>query len=594
MADTFRAQTLALVRDIWREYRWQAGALVLLMSAVALVDGLGMALLLPLLIAIGVAPAGEGSAPGAVLDRALGSVGLNRSPYHIAAALLAIFVVQMALYVAQQWWVSRLQRDYGARWQKRLFEAFVRARWSFLAEQKLGDLTNLIAQETFRLAGACLIVAQLVAMLIATAVYVAVALSIAWPVTVMMVALAAALFVAVRGLGRRNFQIGMRLGPLASELSVLLTESFAGIKLIKATSSERAVTEQVARVIDEMSHQHTWATFLPSLVRAIFELAAIAALCFILVFGYQQLGIPAASLLVVLALFVRLLPRFNALQQNLQMLATYVPAFDEARTVLAAATSASERDAARLRPDSWRPLAGAVTIKIARAGYGNVTVLRDITLQFPERGLVGIVGESGAGKSTLVNCLLGLADVQSGDVRLGDVGIRDVPLDVWRRQIGYVPQETVLFHLSIRDNVAWTVPAASDADVERAARHALAHDFIVEQPHGYSTVIGDQGAKLSGGQRQRLSIARALMQRPRVLILDEATNALDSMSEHAVLQTVEQLRTEMCVVMVAHRLTAVRTADLIVVFEHGRATEAGSWSDLAGRHGAFSRLVAAR
>src|SRR6266850_3976748 len=101
MAETFRAQTLALVGDIWREYRWQAGALVLLMSAVALVDGLGMALLLPLLTAIGVAPAGEGSAPGAVLDRALGSVGLNRSPYHIAAALLAIFVVQMALYVAQ-------------------------------------------------------------------------------------------------------------------------------------------------------------------------------------------------------------------------------------------------------------------------------------------------------------------------------------------------------------------------------------------------------------------------------------------------------------------------------------------------------------
>jgi ATP-binding cassette subfamily C protein len=430
-------------------------------------------------------------------------------------------------------------------------------------------------------------------MLITTAVYVVVALSIAWSVTLMMVALAAALFVAVRGLGHRNFQIGMRLGPLASELGVLLTEAFAGIKLIKATSTEPAVTGRVARVIDEMSHHHTWATFLPSLVRAIFELATMAALCFILVFGYERLGIPAASLLVVLALFARLLPRFNGLQQNLQMLATYVPAFDNARTVLAAAIAASERDAAR-PPHSWRPPAGPVTITIAQAGYGDVVVLRDIALRFPERGLVGIVGESGSGKSTLVNCLLGLADVESGDIRLGDVGIREVPLDVWRRQIGYVPQETVLFHLPIRDNVAWTTPAASDADVERAARHALAHDFIIEQPEGYRTVIGDQGAKLSGGQRQRLSIARALMQRPRVLILDEATNALDSMSEHAVLQTVERLRTEMCVVMVAHRLSAVRTADLIVVLEHGRVTEAGSWTDLVGRHGAFSRLVAAR
>jgi ABC-type multidrug transport system fused ATPase/permease subunit len=156
-----------------------------------------------------------------------------------------------------------------------------------------------------------------------------------------------------------------------------------------------------------------------------------------------------------------------------------------------------------------------------------------------------------------------------------------------------VPQDTVLFHLSIRDNLAWGSPAATQPQIERAARQALAHDFIVQQPHGYQTLVGDQGARLSGGQRQRLCIARALLREPRLLILDEATNALDSVSEAAVMETVDALRHDICVVMVAHRLSAVRGADLIAVMEHGTIVETGTWHDLVARRGALSRLVEA-
>jgi ABC-type multidrug transport system fused ATPase/permease subunit len=171
--------------------------------------------------------------------------------------------------------------------------------------------------------------------------------------------------------------------------------------------------------------------------------------------------------------------------------------------------------------------------------------------------------------------------------------MQDVPLVAWRRRIGYVAQDTVLFHLSIRDNIAWAVPAATDEEVERAARQALAHDFILQQPQGYRTVVGDYGFKLSGGQRQRLSIARALLGRPRLLILDEATNALDLPSEALVLDTVRELRTDICVIMVAHRLSAVQDADVIVVLDKGRIVETGTWSELLERRGTLSRLAAA-
>lgn len=593
---TFSIQARALIDDIRHRYGWKIFALVVLMAVVALSEGLGMALLLPLLDTVGVAAPIQSGGLGKFLASFLAFFGAGSSAYRVAVVLLLVFAVQLLLYVMQSWWMSWLQRDYGAYWQKQLFDALIHAEWGFFSDQKLGNLTNLITQETARIAGAFLILSQMAAMILASLVYLVVAFSISWQVTCLIVLLAAVLFASVRGIGGKNFKIGLRLGPLGSEFNVLITEYFGGIKLIKVTATEEEASGRVSRIVDELRVQHTWASFLPSLVRAIFEFSTIVALCFILVFGYHSLAIPAASMLVVLALFVRLLPRFNSLQQNLQLLATYVPAFAIARRMLDAAEAVTERSSVRVPTeggDAWR-MSGPLKIAIGKGGYRGTTTLRDIEIELPERGLVGIVGESGAGKSTLANCLLGLARIEVGTVAFGEVDMRDVPLAVWRRQIGYVPQETVLFHLPIRDNIAWGSPLASEEEIYTAARQALAHDFILDQPKGYMTVVGDQGVRLSGGQRQRLGIARALLTKPRLLVMDEATSALDSASEASVLETVNTLREDICVVMVAHRLATVHGADLIVVMENGRVVETGSWDELVARRGAFYKLAAAQ
>lgn len=591
---SFPGQVLQLATDIGRRYRWRIPALVLLMTAVALSEGLGMVLLLPLLNAVGISgQAGSGLLGGAI-ERILTASGAGDSAYQLALLVLVVFAFQLLLFLGQTWWVSRLQRDYGAHWQRHLFGVLLRARWSFISNLKLGAMTNQIAQETIRLSGAFLILAQLTTVTVTAGVYVLVACLISWQVTLLMVGFAALLFLAVRGIGRRNYRIGLRLGPLAAELNVLLTEFLGGIKLIKATATEGVAEKRVAQIVDELCIQHTWATFLPALVRAIFEFAAIAGLCLLLVFGYRNLDIPAASMLVVLALFIRLLPRFNALQQNMQLLATYVPAFSDAQRLANSAAAAAEEAVVPPHAPDAAAMRGPLAIDIVAGGYDGATTLHDVRLLFPDAGVVGIVGESGAGKSTLVNCLLGLAEIQRGGIAFGECEMRSVPLSLWRRQFGYVPQETVLFHQSIRDNIAWGNPSAEDRAVEEAARQALAHDFIMRQPSGYATVVGDQGARLSGGQRQRLGIARALLGRPRLLVMDEATSALDSTSEAAVLETVESLRQSICVVMVAHRLATVRNADMIVVLSQGRVVETGAWSELMARQGVFFRLAQAQ
>jgi ATP-binding cassette subfamily C protein len=179
--------------------------------------------------------------------------------------------------------------------------------------------------------------------------------------------------------------------------------------------------------------------------------------------------------------------------------------------------------------------------------------------------------------------LLGLVEPSAGSIRLGTHDLASAPLSAWRRAIGYVPQETILFHASVRDNLTMVDPTASAADIKTAARRAHALDFIDALPDGFDTIIGDQGVKLSGGQRQRLGIARALLMNPALLVMDEAMSALDTESEAELLRTIEGLRKQIGILLVAHRLAAARNADAVCVFEGGRIVEAGSWNELMSR-----------
>jgi ATP-binding cassette subfamily C protein len=236
----------------------------------------------------------------------------------------------------------------------------------------------------------------------------------------------------------------------------------------------------------------------------------------------------------------------------------------------------------------------ALTVRNLQVRFGERIVLDRISLQVPVPGLLAVVGRSGAGKSTLVHALLGLIEPNAGSIELGNYDLASAPLHAWRRAIGYVPQETILFHASIRENLKLANSVASDSDIEEASQRAHALGFINALPAGFDTVIGDHGVKLSGGQRQRLGIARALLMNPALLIMDEAMSALDTESEAELLRTVEELRKQMGVLLVAHRLAAARAADVICVFEAGHIVEAGSWNELMARRKRLYALAEAQ
>lgn len=217
--------------------------------------------------------------------------------------------------------------------------------------------------------------------------------------------------------------------------------------------------------------------------------------------------------------------------------------------------------------------------------------LDDITFTAETGRTVALVGETGAGKSTAMGLLQRMDDPQSGAIRIDGVDITDVTLDSLRAQIGVVFQESLLFYRSIADNLRVGKPDADDAEMEEAARQAHAHDFILRQPRGYQTRIGERGANLSGGERQRLSIARVLLKNPPILILDEATSALDAATEAQVQKAFKNLKQGRTTFVIAHRLATIRDADLILVFQEGRIIERGDFCDLVRQGGYFAQLV---
>ncbi|MBI4027186.1 MAG: ATP-binding cassette domain-containing protein [Verrucomicrobia bacterium] len=259
---------------------------------------------------------------------------------------------------------------------------------------------------------------------------------------------------------------------------------------------------------------------------------------------------------------------------------------DRILAILDAKSSVVEAPAAR----ELAPVRAEIRLEKVSFRYDSQWVLREVSLAIPHGTTVALVGPSGAGKTTLLNLLPRFYDPAEGRVLMDGTDLREVTLRSLRSQIALVTQDTILFNDTIRNNIRYGSMEASEAQVEAAARRAHAHDFILHQPFGYDTVVGEKGVKLSGGQKQRLAIARAILKNPRILLLDEATSALDTESERAVQAALDELIQGRTVVVIAHRLSTVQKADIIVVLDDGRIMEQGSHADLMAGGKLYRRL----
>jgi ATP-binding cassette subfamily B protein len=378
-----------------------------------------------------------------------------------------------------------------------------------------------------------------------------------------------------------------------SRVTDILSDTIPGIRVVKAFNQEsREIHRFQVRnddVTDEINHIHAlWTRFWPSLMFAVHAttvLVWILAVPRLLGSGHPLSAGVFVSFLLYTTMFVAPIEVIG------QMVRTINRAVSSAHRVFEVLDSEPEvKDAPH--PVRLSPVTGRVTFDNVTFAYDGVRqILRGVSFDVQPGELVGLVGPSGGGKSTIVSLIARFYDVSGGAVRVDDVNVRDLDAGHYREQLGMVLQDPYLFHGTVLDNIRYGLPTASLGAVVEAAKAANAHDFICKLGQGYDTVVGERGHTLSGGERQRISIARAILHDPRILILDEATSSVDTETEHQIQEALDRLIAGRTVFAIAHRLSTLRKASRLFVISDGRLAESGTHRELLGRpDGIYRRL----
>ena len=375
------------------------------------------------------------------------------------------------------------------------------------------------------------------------------------------------------------------------ELNAVLNDSISGIREIKAFNRESEQFERVEVGIENYRTSLLNALRLMAIFQPFIDLSTSIGQLIVIFFGGQMAlsGILSVADLVAFFLYLEMFYQpIRALGMSWEHIQESLAGFDRIAELLSEEPDVTSPANPKSLPEK---IEGQIQLKDVSFRYSDgEKVLENINLDIPAANVVALVGPTGVGKSTLVSLIPRFYDVREGTIKLDGIDIRELDLEALRSKVSIVLQDVFLFHGSVKENIKFGNPKASDVDIVEAAKIANAHEFIIELPEGYDTIIGERGVKLSGGQRQRISIARAVLKNTPILILDEATSSVDTETELLIQQALERLMVGRTTIIIAHRLSTIRNADKIVVLKGREIVEQGTHTELLQNDGLYQRL----
>ena len=378
-----------------------------------------------------------------------------------------------------------------------------------------------------------------------------------------------------------------------SELTNVLADTIPGIRVVKAFAQEKREASRFRSANKHNLAVNDRVNFLWSLFSPTVTLVTEVGLLVVWAFGIWQVAnhqVTVGVLSAFLAYSSRFYARLDSMSRIVSHTQKAIAGTKRIFEILDHVSSVPEP----VNPKPMPQIQGRIQIDDIGFRYGNRAVIRGLSLDIAPGEMIGLVGQSGSGKSTMVNLICRFYDVSEGAIRIDGTDIRDLRVSDYRQHIGLVLQEPFLFFGTIADNIAYGRPQASRSEIVAAARAAHAHEFILRLPQGYDSLVGERGQALSGGERQRISIARALLIDPRILIMDEATSSVDTETEQEIQKALDNLVRGRTTIAIAHRLSTLRRADRLVVMEHGQLVEQGQHQELLDRQGAYWRLYEAQ
>lgn len=486
-------------------------------------------------------------------------VGMSPSLPGLLLLLVAVAAAKSALTFFAMTQAGYTAAHVTANLRMALLQALLHARWSFFAYHSVGESANALATEAQRAAITFLSGSQALAALIVVLFYAAMAFLISWQVSLLALSAGAILFIAVGVLVRRARKAGKRQTKSAKSLVANFTAALSGLKAVKAMGRQGHFSRMLERDVIKLRESYRRQVWYQNLLPSISEPLTLGIVAVGLVLTTTFFQLPLAELLVLGLIALRIMQRVFIAQKHVQRAATTESAL---WSLWRAKMEADER---REKSDGSRQptLNHGIALKDVSFSYANSPLIADLCLDIPACSFAAVYGPSGSGKTTLVDLIIGLHQPQSGEVLIDGIPLKDIDLQAWRQRIGYVPQDTYLFHDTILANIALGDESIDAMNAEVALREADAWEFVSALPQGMATVVGEGGGRLSGGQRQRIAIARAIARKPLLMILDEATSALDPRSEQEILQTVCNIARKITVIAVSHNPAVAATADLV-------------------------------
>jgi ATP-binding cassette, subfamily B, bacterial MsbA len=564
----------------------------------ALLDGFSIALLIPFLNILFHQPA-TAIPNGMVAKLINAAIGGRIIPGDemrslrnvIIVVLIAVILKNLLVWIAGQFGAT-LQEYVTRDLRNSVYRHLAHLPLGYFTQMKAGQILSRVINDTFETR---LILTQIVTQSLQSAslviVYIAILFSISWQLSLIALVILPLLGFSLQPMLKKLRKGNLRRGNVHGEMTSVLQETISGIRLVKASGTEAYEEARFADGSNKYALSSLKMTRLALVAPPVTEIIGTLIAVLILWIGAWQVlrngTMTGATLLAFLTLVLRLL---QPLKQLSQMRTTAQSSLASAERLFEILDSPAEfqrdrgtRDAAKF--DRQLEFEGV------SFSYGDAPVLSNVEFSAKKGEVVALVGPSGSGKSTLVDLIPRFYEPTEGRILLDGIDTREIKLPALRSLTGIVSQETVLFHDTVRNNIAYgAMGKYTQAQIEEAAKAANAHEFIVDLPQGYETLLGERGTRLSGGQRQRLAIARALLTDPPILILDEATSALDTESERLVQEAVDRLLQGRTVFVIAHRLSTITHADQILVLDRGEIAERGTHAELLTRRGAYYRL----
>ena len=467
------------------------------------------------------------------------------------------------------------------------FKDFFRSSWYFFAKSKQGVLLNTFLRESTTLGDAFDAMANFFAEFLLLILYCILPFYLSWEVTLISLAVAFLLVCPFFLLFRLNYRLGKLNNETAGEIGCVMQESITSAKIILGFGNQEKTCNKFLQVIDAHCRVAIKTFSIIKSIPIMYNYLGLSVLI-ITMFSAQRLGVPLSETVALVYSLLKVIVSISRLAAYKNTLENFFPSYEQLLSLRSEAISLSQVTGEK----KFTSLEKGIEIKNLSFSYpNNEEILKNININIPKSKMIAIVGKSGSGKSTLIDLIMGFYQPSKGEILLDGSSLKDFNINSYRHKIGYVPQENLLFNMTIKDNLLWANEKATPEELRDACKLANVDEFVEDFSDGYHTMVGERGVRLSGGQVQRITLVRAILRNPDLLIMDEATSSLDTYSERLIQKSIEDIAKQTTVIVIAHRLSTIVKADYIYVLKNGEIVEEGTYKELIGNEGEFYRMV---